>query len=100
MGYFLALLIMSSGWRGAADTYWVRQTAMACSLFAAILVGSTFAIPAMLNIACTFLVLFLMEKELEEVGRFSGGRSLPELRGSVHSVPLASPPPRIHRLAV
>jgi hypothetical protein len=63
--YFLALLILSAGWRLSARTYWARQAAMISSLVVAILLGSTFAIPSMRNTACTFMVLYLMEKELE-----------------------------------
>jgi len=63
--YFLAVLILSSKWHGDRDTYVLRQAAMLVSLIAAILLGSVYAIPAMTNTACTFLVLWLMEKELE-----------------------------------
>jgi len=63
--YFLALLIVSSGWRSQSAPYAVRQCAMLGSLLAAILVGSVFAMPSMTNTATTFLVLWLMEKQLE-----------------------------------
>lgn len=63
--YFLALLIISSGWRGSADTYWARQSLMLLSLGAALCVGSVWAITSMTSVACTFLVLWVMEKQLE-----------------------------------
>jgi len=64
--YFLAMLILSAGWRsGEGFSYTARQALMTASLTAALLVGNVFAIPSMSNTASTFLVLWLMEKELE-----------------------------------
>merc|ERR1712032_1520296 len=64
--YFLAMLILSAGWRRHESlSYKVRQVVMVASLTAALLVGNVFAIPSMSNTGSTFLVLWLMEKELE-----------------------------------
>lgn len=64
--YFLALLILSSKWSSSAhEHYIICQIVMVMSLTAALFVGSVFSMPAMTNTAVTFLVLYIMEKELE-----------------------------------
>lgn len=63
--YFLGLLIASNRWRRTYPDWWKMQILMALSLFFALLVGFVYSIPAMANTACTFLVLWLMEKQLE-----------------------------------
>merc|ERR1712066_671254 len=63
--YFLALLIYSARWRSCAASYALRQCLMLVSLVVALFVGNVFSIPSMSNTATTFLVLWLMEKELE-----------------------------------
>jgi len=64
--FFLALMTLSSsfGWDMEVP-YWVWNGIMLVALVLAIAVGSTFAIPAMSNIGVTFLVLWVMQKELE-----------------------------------
>lgn len=63
--YFLAMLILSSQWRCSRREYTMKQIAMIISLIVALFVGFVFAMPAMSNTATTFLVLWLMEKEME-----------------------------------
>lgn len=65
--YFLALLILSSKWRQDMflPSYAARQAAMVGSLTVALFVGNVFSMPCMSNTAAIFLVLWLMEKELE-----------------------------------
>merc|ERR1739848_29187 len=63
--YFLALLILSSKWRRGGMSYAARQAVMLVSLAGAGLCGHVWALPSMANTATTFLVLWLMEKELE-----------------------------------
>jgi len=63
--YFLGMLIATSCIRRHEGHYYAWQGAMVASLAAALLVGCVFAIPAMTNTACTFLVLWLLEKQLE-----------------------------------
>eukprot|EP00746_Dinoflagellata_sp_MGD_P078416 gnl/MRDRNA2_/MRDRNA2_31362_c0_seq2.p1 gnl/MRDRNA2_/MRDRNA2_31362_c0~~gnl/MRDRNA2_/MRDRNA2_31362_c0_seq2.p1 ORF type:complete len:456 (+),score=41.66 gnl/MRDRNA2_/MRDRNA2_31362_c0_seq2:111-1478(+) len=70
--YFLGLLIWSSKSRSyrEAPPYVARQAIMIGSLLIALLVGNVFSLNSMSNTATTFLVLWLMEKELEV--RWSG----------------------------
>lgn len=63
--YFLAMLIATGGWRKSYEEWIKMQVVMALSLFFALLVGFVYSIPAMANTACTFLVLWLMEKQLQ-----------------------------------
>mmetsp|Transcript_41468 Transcript_41468/g.72829 ORF Transcript_41468/g.72829 Transcript_41468/m.72829 type:complete len:449 (-) Transcript_41468:92-1438(-) len=63
--YFLAMLILTSEWRCTTREYVWRQSAMIASLLLALFVGFVYVIPAMSNTATTFMVLWLMEKELE-----------------------------------
>jgi len=63
--YFLALLILSSEWHSSKETYMIYQVAMIASITATLLLGCVFSMPAMTNTALTFLVLYILEKELE-----------------------------------
>lgn len=63
--YFLALLIFSGRWRRCDTPYYVRQGLMLGSLVTALFVGNVYSMQGMSNTASTFLVLWLMEKELE-----------------------------------
>jgi len=67
VGFFLALLLLSSEWRGRKSglSYGAANTLMLASLVAAALVGSVFAMPSCVNTASTFFVLWVMEKEME-----------------------------------
>jgi len=68
VGYFLALLIVSSRWRSPHKnglSYGMSNALMLLSIIAAALVGSVFAIPSCVNTASTFFVLWVMEKQLE-----------------------------------
>jgi len=67
VGYFLALLIVSSQWRSrrAGLSYGTSNALMLLSVVAAALVGSVFAMPSCVNTASTFFVLWVMEKEME-----------------------------------
>ena len=64
IGYFLALLILSSKWRSDGN-YVIMNTVMLVSLIAAAFVGSVVALPSYTNTASTFFVLWVMEKEME-----------------------------------
>ena len=64
IGYFLALLILSSKWRSDGN-YVIMNTVMLVSLIAAAFVGSVVALPSYTNTAATFFVLWVMEKEME-----------------------------------
>jgi len=63
--YFLGTLISSSKWLCEDSEYTVRQAIMVGSLVAALLVGNILALHSMSNTATTFLVLWLMEKQME-----------------------------------
>lgn len=65
IGYFLALLMLSSKWRRNGKEYGITNALMLASLIAAAFVGSVFALPSYTNTASTFFVLWVMEKELE-----------------------------------
>jgi len=63
--YFLALLIYSSRFGTCEASYAHRQCLMLVSLIIALLAGNVYSMASMTNTATTFLVLWLMEKELE-----------------------------------
>merc|ERR1711941_5988 len=64
--YFVALLIQCSPWQaGSGATFWAWQCLMLLSLLVALVVGSVYSMPSMRNVASTFLVLWVMDKELE-----------------------------------
>ncbi|GMI36746.1 hypothetical protein TrCOL_g6276 [Triparma columacea] len=68
VGYFLALLLYSSKWRGrrrAILGYGASNGLMLVSLVSAMFVGSVFSLPSYTNTALTFFVLWIMEKQLE-----------------------------------
>jgi hypothetical protein len=64
--YFLGMLIASSRFNCTyGGKYAARQAVMIGSLIAALLVGNIYALSSMSNTATTFLVLWLMEKQME-----------------------------------
>jgi len=63
--YFLALLILCSPWRRSRGRYKAWQATMVASLVGAMLMGLVFSMPSMSNTATTFMVLYIMEKQLE-----------------------------------
>lgn len=67
IGYYIALLLSSSKWRNERFglSYMAANALMLASIVSGALVGSVYSMPACVNTAATFIVLWAMEKEME-----------------------------------